>query len=165
MNRPGWVHPACGCMIHELGMITSSNGNIFRVTGLCEGNSPITGEFPSQRPVERSFDVFFDLRLNKQLSNQSRGWWFETPLRSLEHNCNGLSVQALKCLGLDHSALHTTTIPNNFQSLHFDILIGLIAFSYTISKRKQFSTVPCVTVFRPTVEIKHIFYRQISWSL
>ena len=30
---------------------------------LCEGNSPVTGEFPSQRPVTRSFDVFFDLRL------------------------------------------------------------------------------------------------------
>ena len=31
---------------------------------LCDGNSPITGEFPSQRPVTRSFDVFFDLRLD-----------------------------------------------------------------------------------------------------
>ena len=34
---------------------------------LCAGNSPVTGEFPAQRPVTRSFDVFFDLRLNKQL--------------------------------------------------------------------------------------------------
>ena len=45
----------------------------------CAGNSPVTGEFPSQRPVTRSFDVFFDLRLNKRLSKQSRSWWFETP--------------------------------------------------------------------------------------
>ena len=29
------------------------------------GNSPVPGEFPTQRPVTRSFDVFFDLRLNK----------------------------------------------------------------------------------------------------
>ena len=36
---------------------------------LCEGNSPVTSEFPSQRPVMRSFDVFFDLRLNKWLRN------------------------------------------------------------------------------------------------
>ena len=57
----------------------SSNGNIFRVTGLCAGNSPATGEFPAQRPVTRSFDVFFDLHLNKRLSKQWRGWWFETP--------------------------------------------------------------------------------------
>ena len=34
------------------------------------GNLPVTGEFPTQRPVTRSFDVFFDLRLNKQLSKQ-----------------------------------------------------------------------------------------------
>ena len=45
---------------------------------LCVGNSPVTGEIPSQRPVARSFDVFFDLRLNKWLNKQSRGWWFET---------------------------------------------------------------------------------------
>ena len=37
---------------------------------LCEGNSPVTGEFPSQRPVTPSFDVFFDLHPNKQLSKQ-----------------------------------------------------------------------------------------------
>ena len=41
---------------------------------ICAGNSPATGEFPTQRPVTRSFDVFFDLRLNTQLSKQSRGW-------------------------------------------------------------------------------------------
>ena len=35
---------------------------------ICVGNSPVTGEFPAQRPVTRSFDVFFDLRLNKRLS-------------------------------------------------------------------------------------------------
>ena len=38
---------------------------------LCEGNSPVTGEFPSLRPVTRSFDVFIDLRRNKRLSEQS----------------------------------------------------------------------------------------------
>ena len=55
---------------------------------ICAGNSSVTGEFPAQRPMKRSFDVFFDLRLNKQLSKQSRGWWFETPSRSLWHHCN-----------------------------------------------------------------------------
>ena len=45
---------------------------------LCAGNSPVPGEIPAQRPVTRSFDVFFDLRLNKKLSKQSWGWWFET---------------------------------------------------------------------------------------
>ena len=37
---------------------------------LCAGNSPVTSEFPSQRPVTRSFHVFLDLRLNKGLSKQ-----------------------------------------------------------------------------------------------
>ena len=34
---------------------------------LCVGNSPVTGEFPSQRPVTQSFDVFLGLCMNKQL--------------------------------------------------------------------------------------------------
>ena len=37
----------------------------------CVGNSAVTGEFPAQRPVTRSFDVFFDLRLYKRLSKES----------------------------------------------------------------------------------------------
>ena len=41
---------------------------------ICAGNTPVIGEFPSQRQVMRSFDVFFDLRLNKRFSKQSRGW-------------------------------------------------------------------------------------------
>ena len=55
---------------------------------LCAGNSPVTGEFPSQRPVMRSFDVFFDLRLNKRLSKQWWGWWFETLMRPWWRHCN-----------------------------------------------------------------------------
>ena len=54
----------------------------------CAGNSPVTGEFPTQWQVTRSFDVFFDLRLNKPLSKQWWGWWFETPSRSLWRHCN-----------------------------------------------------------------------------
>ena len=68
-------------------MTTSSNGNVFRVTGhLC---GEFTGEFPTQRPVKRSFNFFFDLCLKKRLSGQSWGWWFETPSRSLSRHCNG----------------------------------------------------------------------------
>ena len=55
---------------------------------LCAGNLPVTGEFPAQRPVTQSLDVFFDLRLDKRLSKQSWGWWFETPSRSLWCHCN-----------------------------------------------------------------------------
>ena len=55
---------------------------------ICSWNSPVTGEFPTQRPVTRSFNVFFDLRLNKRLSKQSWGWWFETLSRPLWRHCN-----------------------------------------------------------------------------
>ena len=56
---------------------------------ICAGNSPVTGEFPSQRPATRSFDVFFDLGLNKRLSKQSSRWSFETPSCSLWRHYNG----------------------------------------------------------------------------
>ena len=54
---------------------------------LCERNSPVSGEFPSQRPVSQSFDVFFDLRVNKRLSKQSIRRWFETPSCSFLRHC------------------------------------------------------------------------------
>ena len=84
-------HNVIICSILSTFMLTSSNGNIFRVTDLCVGNSPVTGEFPSQRPMTRSFEVFFDLSPNKRLSKQSWGWWFETPSRSLWRHCNDRS--------------------------------------------------------------------------
>ena len=58
--------------------MTSTNGNNFRVTGhLCgEFNGPRW--IPRTKASDAEFDVFFDLRLNKRLSKQSWGWWFET---------------------------------------------------------------------------------------
>ena len=69
----------------NLPMMTSSNGNIFRVIGLLQGESTGHRWIPPQSPVTRNFDVFFDLRLNKRLSKQSRRRWFET---SLWCHCN-----------------------------------------------------------------------------
>ena len=65
---------------------------------LCEGNPPVTGGFPSQRPVTRSFGVFFDLRLNKRLSKQSRRPWFETPSHSLWRHFN-FNISRHLCTG------------------------------------------------------------------
>ena len=56
---------------------------------ICAWNSLVTGEFPTQRPVTWSFNVFFDLRLNKRLSKQWWGWRFEMPSRPLLRHCNG----------------------------------------------------------------------------
>ena len=55
----------------------------------CAENSLVTSEFPAQRPVTRSFDIFIHLRLNKRLGKQSWGWWFETPSCSLWSHSNG----------------------------------------------------------------------------
>ena len=57
---------------------------------LWAGNWLVNGEFPSQRPVTRGFDNFFDLHLNKRLNEQSWGWWFETPSRPLWHHCKDI---------------------------------------------------------------------------
>ena len=57
---------------------------------LCARNSPVTGEFPSQGPVTRNFGVFFDLRLNKRLSKQSRRRWFQMQSRLLWRHYNEL---------------------------------------------------------------------------
>ena len=79
-------------------MMTSSNGNIFRLNGPLCGEFTGPGEFPAHRPVTRGFGVFFDLRLNKRLSKQPWGWWFETPPRSLWRHCNDPIRNALRYL-------------------------------------------------------------------
>ena len=76
---------------------------------ICAGNSPVTGEFLAQRPVTRSFDVFFDLRPNKRLSKQSWGWWFETSSRPLWRHCNVLQIPSIFILYtelLNHPCLY-----------------------------------------------------------
>ena len=92
---------------------------------LCVGNSP------AQRAVTWSFDVFFDLRLNKRLSKQLWGWWFDMPSRSLWRHCNekssgnwwpfclGLNVLIFRNLGI-HSGMYsqeTCRFLNNNRSI------------------------------------------------
>ena len=81
---------ACSCQHHT--WWRHQMETFFALLALCVGNSPVTGEFPSQRPVTRSFDIFFDLHLNKWLSKESWGWWFETPSHSLWRHCNDLHI-------------------------------------------------------------------------
>ena len=62
--------------------------NFSALLAISAGNSPVIGEFPTQRPVTRSFDIFFDLRVNKRLSKQWWGWWFHTLSRPLWRHRN-----------------------------------------------------------------------------
>ena len=120
-------------------MMTSSNGNIFHVTGPLCGEFAGTGEFPSQRPVMRSFDVFFDLRLNKRLNKQPWGWWFETPswplwrqfnapywkwkyvVRYFHVNCNGHLEGILQILLYIHANYFNKNVPV-LPMLGYDLL-------------------------------------------
>ena len=84
---------------------------------ICAGNSPVPGEFPTQRPVTWSFEVYFDLRPNKWLSKQWWGWWFETISCSLWHHRN------------DHHyrhCFHHTNLTLYFTRRRY--IIGLIFF-------------------------------------
>ena len=71
-------------------MVTSSNGNTFRITGLLWGESIPYRWIPFTRPVTRSIEIYFVLRLNKRMRKESRHRWIETPWRSLwpQRNCD-----------------------------------------------------------------------------
>ena len=69
---------------------------------------------PSQRPATRSFAVFFDLRLNKRLSKQSRHRWFETPSRSLWRHFNDIGTDPwFWCTLYRHVLLLDKTVIDN----------------------------------------------------
>ena len=84
--------PGLGSRVHSHAWWRHQMETFSALLALFAGKSPVTDEFPAQRPVTQSVDVFFDLRLNKRLSKQSWGWWFETPSRPLWRHCNGYRV-------------------------------------------------------------------------
>ena len=104
-SRLGWFGMAWRSMSwwrHQMETFSAS-------LAICAGNSPITGEFPAQRPVTRKFDVFFDLRLNERLSKQSWGWWFETPSRPSWRRSNvNVNWAALYSLRQEPSSFFST---------------------------------------------------------
>ena len=86
----------------------------------------VPGEFPAQRPVTRSFDVFFDLRLNKRLS-KPWGWWFETPVWSLwrhRNDCLHRCVSTKQCTPVGDSAVVTTMRVQYLKSFRHSLHIG-----------------------------------------
>ena len=97
---------------------------------LCAGNSTVTGEFPAQRPVARSFDVFFDLRLSKRLSKKSWVWWFETPLCPLWSHCNVLYTPTLIIWFTNTQLME----PILFPTITFSFLLG---HNVTVSSFQQ----------------------------
>ena len=71
-----YIHICISWWCHQMEIFSA-------LLALCVRNSPVTGEFPSQRPVTRSFDAFLPAPWIKRLSKNSCGWWLQTPSRSL----------------------------------------------------------------------------------
>ena len=114
--------------------MTSSNGNIFRVTGSLCGEFTGTDEFPAQRPVTRSFDVFFDLRPNKRLSKQSRGCWFETHSRPLWRQRN-VYLLSIGCRWVIYSQLVEEEIHTDWTALQYCCFTATIYVKVVLSFR------------------------------
>ena len=100
----------------------------------CAGNSPVNGEFPTQRPVTRSFGIFFDLRPNKRLSKQSWGWWFETPSCPLWRHCNEF-VWPHCCYQYQK---YLFNFSNYILQRLFDIIISVLSQTDFVSQFHQF---------------------------
>ena len=60
----------CTCLGYRVSWWRHQMETFPALLAICAGNSPVTGEFSAQRPVTQSFDVFFDLRPNKELNKQ-----------------------------------------------------------------------------------------------
>ena len=85
---------------------------------ICAGNSQVTGELPAQRPVTRSLDVLFHLHLNKRLSKQSWGCWYETPSRSLWRHCYDTIVFRIHIGDLNKSR-HTVDLFESVNTFYY----------------------------------------------
>ena len=123
-------------------MMTSSNGNIFHVTG------PLCGEFTGRLWIPRtkaSFDVFFDLRLNKRLSKQSWGWWFETPSYSSWRHCNALKLPVMGLLISSSSTANAINSDINSTSLRKSPLSIRIWGLFVIPVERN--NLRCITVY------------------
>ena len=89
----------------------------------CARNSPVPGEFHAQKPVTRSFDVFYDLRLNKCLSKQLWSWWFEMLSYPLWRHCNGW-ITVSGC----HASEVLYGLTFDVQYLHIYIYVSDVSF-------------------------------------
>ena len=91
-NKLHWKTEYVPSRKHRANQNNSVTSMYDALLAICARNSPVIGEFTAQRPVTRSFDVFFDLRLSKRLSKQPWGWCFETLSRLSWRHCNDRQI-------------------------------------------------------------------------
>ena len=118
---------------------------------LCAGNSPVTSEFLTQCLVTPSFDVFFDLCLNKWLSKQLRRQLFETSSHSLWRHCNGNRpmcpvptalcdvVSVLTLLAWSHGWCKMVTVGYILRWNYCRHYLKLLTFAISFKKHKKYT--------------------------
>ena len=104
---------------------------------ICAGNSPVTNEFPAQRPVTWSFDVFFDLCLNKPLSKPWWAWSFETPSRPLWRHCD-VRISKTPVASACHRLPGSYSRLLSFIDIHISIVISCCFSSFIAIKGISF---------------------------
>ena len=105
-------------------MMTSSTGNIFSVSGPLWIRRSLVNSLT--KASAQSFDVSYDLRLNKRLSKLSSGWWFEMPLCSSLRHCNevyhiyfGVVLQDLQLVNVCKCITPFYTNSHNLPRTHY----------------------------------------------
>ena len=118
---------------------------------LCEGNPMVIGGFPSQRPVMRSFGVFFDLCWNV---------WFETQSCSIRRHCNDNKIM---CVDMWCNA--------NMRHWYCDVTLIICSCTHTIWYKvdiHQYLSITTVNInFRPLsnhgMACKEIYFKGSRW--
>ena len=146
----------------------------YALLALSARNSPVTDEFPAQRPVTRSFDVFY-LRPNKRLSKQSWGCWFETSLGSLwrHSNINNVCIAITNCYALTQVLLWCSFHNNqNKANKHINnpppkyiqnLLFSLLKYHVRSNKQGQYPGCWCPESLCCRDIISHDISYEQSW--
>ena len=151
---------ACTCVSwwsHQMETISA-------LMALCAGNSPATGEFPSQRTVTRSLGVFFGLCLNKRLSKRSWGWWFETPSRSLWRHCNaGENLWKTSCVYLSEFISAGTGTGKWFRIERRQVVFLWCDQDSNPGVSRTHSHAACMPAHKPTAPPRNKQNNRIGW--
>ena len=91
----------------------------------CAGNSPVTGEFPAQRPVTRSFDVLFYLRFGhvETVNWANNGDAGDLRLCSLWRHCNVICFLTPEVADSRHEHRYTQDLLHKSIMSYFNIFI------------------------------------------
>ena len=137
-------------------MMTSSNGNIFHVTG------PLCGEFTSDQWVPRIkasdtelWCFLLSARLNRQLSKQWIRWWFEIPPRSLWRHCNDF-----RCFTETHRAcINWSALKYMCHCLYSNLNIKSLVFSNVCYTENIYILITITLKYCPVCQI----YNKSAW--